>query len=248
MALQSSGKIIIVGAFTKYNGVSTNNIIRLMPNGQVDPLFSIANSINRSISTVIIEPITDNIIIGGEFTTYGSTPVKKMIRLGINGNLDSSFSIGTGTSDSVSTPYCTYCSNRVVVLKQQPDGKIIVGGKFTTFNGLSATNITRIIGSAGVQAKGSTMEFQSEPEIDITLGNKITIYPNPSDGIYYFNLTEEDADTQIQVFNLLGEQVFSNLLLGKQENEIDLSNLAKGCYLVKLSNLENTTTQKLIKK
>jgi hypothetical protein len=92
------------------------------------------------------------------------------------------------------------------------------------------------------------MEFQSEPEIDITLGNKITIYPNPSDGIYYFNLTEEDADTQIQVFNLLGEQVFSNLLLGKQENEIDLSNLAKGCYLVKLSNLENTTTQKLIKK
>jgi hypothetical protein len=78
--------------------------------------------------------------------------------------------------------------------------------------------------------------------------SKITIYPNPSDGIYNFNLTVQDIDTQIQVFNLLGEQVYSSILSGKQENKIDLSNLAKGCYLVKLSNSESITTQKLIKK
>jgi len=245
--VQPDGKIIIAGAFNKYNGTNVKSLVRLTSTGSIDASFNTATGVERAINELILEPTTNKPIIGGEFTLFGTTAVKKLIRLTTTGTLDTTFSIGTGTTDSVVYSGCPYCTNFVKALKQQPDGKIIVGGKFTTFNGLSATNITRIFGSAGVQAKGSATEFQSEPEIDITFDNKITIYPNPSDGIYYFNLTEEDTDTQMQVFNLLGEQVFSGLLIGKQENKIDLSNLAKGCYLVKLSNIENTTTQKLIK-
>ncbi|HCQ12523.1 T9SS type A sorting domain-containing protein [Flavobacterium sp.] len=58
---------------------------------------------------------------------------------------------------------------------------------------------------------------------------------------------EEDIDSELHIFNLLGEQVFSGLLLGGQESKIDLSHLARGCYLVKLSNTESISTQKLIK-
>jgi hypothetical protein len=223
------------------------SLVRLTSTGAIDGSFNTATGVERAINELILEPTTNKPIIGGEFTLFGTTAVKKLIRLTTSGALDTTFNIGTGTTDSVVYSSCPFCTNYVKALKQQPDGKIIVGGKFTTFNGLSATNITRIFGSAGLQAKGSGIEFQSEPEIDITLENKITIYPNPSDGIYYFNLTEEDSDTQIIIFNLLGEQVFSSLLLGKQENKIDLSNLAKGCYLVKLSNSGNISTQKLIK-
>jgi len=251
MTLQPDGKIIVVGAFTNYNGTRTKNIIRLLSDGRsdgsIDPRFNTSIGVERGINEVIIEPITNKIIIGGEFTLYGTTSINKLIRLTTAGDLDPTFSIGTGTTDSTYSAGCQFCKNFVMVLKQQTDGKIIVGGKFTTFNGLSATNITRIFGDAGVQAKSSVIEFQSEPEIDINFSNRISIYPNPSDGIYYFNLTEVATDTKIQVLNLLGEQVFSGVLKGKQENKIDLSNLAQGCYLVKLSNLENTTTQKLIK-
>jgi hypothetical protein len=138
--------------------------------------------------------------------------------------------------------------NSVRSLKIQSDGKLIIGGYFDTYNQITATNITRIYPFiAGSQLKSNIVIYQSEPEIDIMKENQITIYPNPSDGIYYFNLTEEDSDTQLIIFNLLGEQVFSSLLLGKQENKIDLPNLAKGCYLVKLSNSGNISTQKLIK-
>jgi hypothetical protein len=253
MTLQPDGKIIVVGAFTNYNGTRTKNIIRLLSDGRsdgsIDPRFNTSIGVERGINEVIIEPITNKIIIGGEFTLYGTTAINKLIRLTTAGDLDPTFSIGTGTTDSTYSAGCPYCINYVRVLKQQTDGKIIVGGKFTTFNRLSATNITRIFGDAGVQAKSSVIEFQSEPEIDTNPNyNAISIYPNPSDGVYYFDLTEEATDTQIQVLNLLGEQVFSGVLKGKQENKIDLSNLAQGCYLVKLSNLENTTTQKLIKK
>lgn len=244
--VQPDGNIIIAGAFNKYNGSNVKCLVRLTSTGAIDTSFNTTTGVERAINDLILEPTTNKPIIGGEFTLFGTTTVKKLIRLTTTGALDTTFSIGTGTTDN-SVSGCTYCSNYVKVLKQQPDGKIIVGGKFLTFNGLSATNITRIFGDAGVQAKSSLVEYQSEPEIDITNGNKITVYPNPSDGIYYFNLVNESNDTQLTIFNLLGEQIFSDLLVANQENKIDLSNLAKGCYLVKLSNSEGVTTQKILK-
>ncbi len=249
MALQSSGKIIIVGSFNKYNGTTVKNIVRLMPNGQIDPSFNITTGVNRSISEIIVEPSSNKIIIGGEFTGFGSTSVKKMIRLDSNGNLDTSFSIGSGTLDSSPVPYCPFCSNRIAVLKQQPDGKIIVGGKFTSFNGLSATNITRIYGNAGVQAKSSVLEYQSEPEIDINPYNSsVLVYPNPSKDIFNVDLTEEiELFNSISIYNVLGENVFSTTLRPKENNQINLSDIANGYYFAKLENQTSTVTLKLIK-
>lgn len=247
MVLQSDGKIIIVGAFTNYNGTTTKNIIRLLSNGQIDSTFNTSTGVERGINDIIIEPITNKLIIGGEFTTFGTTTVKKLIRLNTNGTLDSSFSIGTGTTD---TPVsgCTYCSNFVKVLKQQADGKIIVGGKFTTFNGLSATNITRIFGSDGVQAKSSAIEYQSEPEIDTNPSyNSITIYPNPSKGIYTIDLTEVKEPSTITIYNVLGELVYDLLLTPQTQNQIDLTDLANGYYIALINNESRSTQKKLIK-
>lgn len=245
--VQPDGKIIIAGAFNKYNGNNVKCLVRLTSTGAIDSSFNTTTGVERAINELILEPSTNKPLIGGEFTTFGTTPVKKLIRLTTTGALDTSFNIGTGTTDSVVYAGCPYCSNYVKVLKQQPDGKIIVGGKFTTFNGLSATNITRIFGAAGAQAKSIYTEYQSEPEIDINTGDAIAFYPNPSDGIYYFNLIDESNDTSLHVFNLVGEKVFSTVLSANQENEVNLSHLAKGCYLVKLSNATSTSTQKLIK-
>lgn len=245
--VQPDGKIIIAGAFNKYNGNNVKCLVRLTSTGAIDSSFNTTTGVERAINELILEPSTNKPLIGGEFTTFGTTPVKKLIRLTTTGALDTSFNIGTGTTDSVVYAGCPYCSNYVKVLKQQPDGKIIVGGKFTTFNGLSATNITRIFGAAGAQAKSIYTEYQSEPEIDINTSDAIAFYPNPSDGIYYFNLIDESNDTSLHVFNLVGEKVFSTVLSANQENEVNLSHLAKGCYLVKLSNATSTSTQKLIK-
>lgn len=248
MALQSDGKIIIVGAFTNYNGTSTKNIIRLLPNGQIDNTFNISNGVERGINDVIIEPSTGKLIIGGEFTTYGATAVKKLIRLNTNGTLDTSFNIGTGTTDSTTSTSCPFCSNYVKALKQQPDGKIIVGGKFTTFNGLSATNITRISGDAGVQAKSSVIEYQSEPEIDTNPNyNSITIYPNPSKGIYTIDFSQEKLPSTLTIVSILGEVVFTTILAAEQQNQIDISNLASGYYIARISNENSTSQYKLIK-
>ena len=202
------------------------------------------SGVDRAINEVILETITNKIIIGGEFTTFNGIAVKKMIRLNINGNLDTTFNIGTGTkgAQSLSVHY-------IKVLKLQQDGKIIVGGQFTTFNGLSATNITRIFGSSGVQARSSVQVFQSEPEIDTNPNyNSILVYPNPSKGIFNIDLSQEtEAYNTVTIFNILGEKVFSSTLVAKENNSINLSHLANGYYLAKLENQANSVTLKLIK-
>jgi uncharacterized delta-60 repeat protein len=242
--IQPDGKIIIVGSFNTYNGSPKQNSVRLFSNGTVDNSFNLTP--NRAIKDIEYSPTENCYFISGEFTSLNGTLKNRLAKIDLNGNIINTFDIGTGTNHSIIP-----IQNSVRSLKLQSDGKLIIGGYFDTYNQISATNITRIRPNiAGSQLKNSLglIKYQSEPEIDITTNNKITIYPNPSDGIYNFNLTVEDDDTQIQVFNLLGEQVFSGLLTGKQENKIDLSNLTKGCYLVKLSNSESITTHKLIKK
>ena len=246
--IQPDGKIIVTGAFTKYNSITTNNIVRLYSNGNVDSGFYTTTGTDRAINVGILEPSTNKIIIGGEFTLFGSTPVKKMIRLNTNGTLDNTFTIGTGTTDIPISSGNIYTNNYIKHLIQQPDGKIIVVGKFNTFNGLSATNITRIFGNSGFQTRSLSQEFVSEPEIDTNPSyNAITIYPNPSKGIYNIDLSYEKEPTNIAIYNVLGELVYSQLLSPQNQNQIDLTHLANGYYIARINNESRSTQQKLIK-
>ena len=245
---QPDGKILIVGAFTKYNSVNTNCIVRLNTNGTVDTSFMTNVGVDRKILEVMLESGTNKILIGGEFTSFNGNTVKKIIRLNTNGTHDTSFSIGSGTTDSVVIPNCPFCRNQIWVLKQQPDSKIVVGGSFTTFNGLSAMNITRIYGNAGVQVKSNAIEYHSEPEIDTNpIYNELTIYPNPSKGIYTIDLTQIQEPTTITIYNVLGELVYDQLLTPQNQNQIDLTHLANGYYIAQINNHLKSIQQKLIK-
>ena len=57
---------------------------------------------------------------------------KTLVRLNSNGSIDTSFNIGTGFDNTVWT------------IDIQPDGKILVGGDFSTYNGTSRNRIVRL--------------------------------------------------------------------------------------------------------
>ncbi len=60
------------------------------------------------------------------------------------------------------------------------------------------------------------------------------LYPNPSKDIVYIQRTQEqDEPLNYAIFNILGEQVSSGVA---SNNQINLSNLSKGMYIIKLSN------------
>jgi hypothetical protein len=74
--------------------------------------------------------------------------------------------------------------------------------------------------------------------------NSFTAYPNPVKG----NLTIRNTETiqNVTVFNLLGQQMLVKKI-NATEGQIDMSYLAAGTYLVKVSNGQNVQTIKVIK-
>ncbi len=68
----------------------------------------------------------------------------------------------------------------------------------------------------------------------------ISVYPNPSAGIYQVNGTGT-----ITVLNALGELILTQNILGN--STIDLSTQANGIYTLKLQTEKGTLTRKLIK-
>jgi WD40 repeat protein len=65
LALQSNGSIIVAGSFTKYNGVTANRVVRLLPSGTVDD-FVIGLGASGVVEEVQIQP-DGKIILSGSF-------------------------------------------------------------------------------------------------------------------------------------------------------------------------------------
>ena len=136
LVLQSDQKIIVGGLFTTYNTITNKNrIIRLDENGNIDPSFQPATGFaNGEVQSLAIQ--TDGkIIAGGTFTTFNSQPRSGLVRINdADGSLDGTFAIGSGLNTG----------SDVYTICIQPDGKILAGGGFTTFNGLTASKILRL--------------------------------------------------------------------------------------------------------
>jgi uncharacterized delta-60 repeat protein len=130
-SIQTDGKIIIGGAFTSYNGVARNRIARLNTDGSLDVSFNPGTGVNVGILATSIQ--TDGkIIIGGGFTSYNGVARNRIARLNADGSLDASFDPGTGANSTLET------------MSIQTDGKIIIGGGFTSFNGFTRNSIARL--------------------------------------------------------------------------------------------------------
>lgn len=140
--VQPDGKILVAGNFTKYNGISIKRLVRLHLNGAIDTSFDIGTGFNFMVYSIAVQP-DGKIIAAGSFTTYKGAAVKKIIRLLANGDLDTSFNIGTNPND---TPN---------LLLLQTDGKLVVGGDFTTFNGVTANKLVRLNADGSVDSSFS---------------------------------------------------------------------------------------------
>ncbi|KAF2511979.1 delta-60 repeat domain-containing protein [Flavobacterium zhairuonense] len=129
--LQSDGKIILGGNFTKYNETLINRIVRVLPDGTVDPSFNVTSGFNTQVYAMAIQS-DGKIIVAGNFAKYNDVNAGKIIRLMPDGSRDSSFNGGSG-ADGI-----------IEAILIQPDGKILLGGRFGTFNGVQYSHLIRL--------------------------------------------------------------------------------------------------------
>lgn len=78
---------------------------------------------------------------------------------------------------------------------------------------------------------------------DNMLANNISIYPNPTTGI--FTIAGTVKNTSVNVMSITGEVVYQNNISGNN-TIIDLSNKAKGLYFVSISTENGTETYKVV--
>jgi uncharacterized delta-60 repeat protein len=135
LLLQPDGKILVTGLFEKYNDVAVPRIVRLNPDGSLDPSFVVATDIasNLEVQAIALQP-DGKILIAGDFvipTNTGSVR-PRIIRLNPDGSVDSTFTPGSGANDVITS------------IALQPDGKILIGGGFTQYNGVLRNRLARL--------------------------------------------------------------------------------------------------------
>jgi uncharacterized delta-60 repeat protein len=196
LAVQPDGKVIVGGYFHAINGTNRNAIARLNANGTLDPNsgLGIGGSAWDSVSALAVQP-DGKVLVNGAFATSGGSSLGGIARLtadtsldpsfnptpgtyggpialqpdgkimvGLNrrnadGSLDPSFDPGTGANGSI----------RTVAL--QSDGNVLIGGDFTTVNGVVRPYVARLFGD-------------SAPSLNIAQSNAVMIvsWPSPLTG------------------------------------------------------------------
>jgi uncharacterized delta-60 repeat protein len=134
--IQPDGKIVCVGSFTFYTDISgiktSNGIARLNSDGTWDIGYGTGFD---SSATKIIYTSTNQLVVVGGFTTFRSNSSVGVCRINLVGSYDATFNVGTGIAGGGIT------ANSVV---EQTDGKFIVVGDFTSYNGNTANYIVRV--------------------------------------------------------------------------------------------------------
>ncbi|MBI4324674.1 MAG: immunoglobulin domain-containing protein [Chloroflexi bacterium] len=133
LSVQEDGKILVAGTMTEFNGVARNGIARLNANGSLDGGFDPGLGAFPPSVSAVARSGDGKILIGGSFTNFNGVARSGVARLKANGSLDASFDPGTGAWPA-----------DVIALALQQDGKVLVGGSFTNFNGAARYGVARL--------------------------------------------------------------------------------------------------------
>jgi len=99
----------------------------------------------------------------------------------------------------------------------------------------------------GLQASTSFNLFVfCNPTFIPSADNGILIYPNPAQNVLFVKLSNNNQNKTIKILNLEGKTII-NEVLKKQNNQLDISKLPAGVYLLNIQDATSNTTTKFIK-
>jgi uncharacterized delta-60 repeat protein len=143
IAVQADGKVLAAGWFTAlapHDGetVTRNHIARLETDGRLDQTLDLGIPGNGFVMAAAVQP-DGKILIGGSFATVLGVARNNIARLNPDGTLDTAF------DPNANTPNCL-----VSAITVQADGKILVGGTFTSIGGQTRNRIARLDATTGL--------------------------------------------------------------------------------------------------
>ena len=176
IVLQADGRIVIAGSFATVqpNGAATatarNRMARLNPDGSLDATYD--PNPNGIVLSMVLH-LDGKVVVGGGFTSFQSngatsaTTRNRIARLNPSGTLDSEFNPNA--------------NNAVSALAVQRDGKIALGGSFTTLQPTNEINVANRTHLARLNPDGS-IDSEFFPVIG---GNVLAIAVQPDGGLLF---------------------------------------------------------------
>lgn len=159
---QTDGKMMVGGSFSGIDGFNRTNFVRLNANGSLDQTFN-AGSV-APISKIVVRPDGKYVCITGGWSPNG------IMRRNNDGTNDTSFVSPTFLYSGSSSDMFT--SSMVV----QSDGSVIVGGKFTTVNGIGRNNLVRLRSNGAVDSlffstgtNGAVRDMAEQPDGNVII-------------------------------------------------------------------------------
>ena len=119
------------GVFHRMSVSTYHNIRQHLISGGVDASFNPGSGLNGSGKAIALQS-DGKLIVGGEFTMANGVKSNRIVRFEKDGRIDLSFVTGEGFD------------NDVLALVIQPDGRIVVGGKFQKYNGQYRMGLARL--------------------------------------------------------------------------------------------------------
>ena len=181
IVVQPDGRILVAGLFTTLGGggtgISTRNFLgRLNADGNLDTTFN--PGANGEIYSLALQA-DGKILVGGNFSMLGGggtgeSARSRIARLNANGSLDTSFDPGA--------------NGIVQALAVQLDGRILVGGQFTTLGG----------GGLGAFARNRIGRLISDGSLDTSFN------PGANNGVLALAVQSDGRILASGLFNALG--------------------------------------------
>lgn len=188
--LLPDGRVMIGGDFTGYNGLSRGRIARIFSEGTLDTTFAPPSGANANVRTIAVQP-DGKIVAAGSFTEFNGNAHSYIVRLNADGTTDTTFQMGSGFNNFV---------NSVLV---RPNGKIIVGGFFTAYNGVNRNYLIQLNedGSIDNAFSGSTnaevMSMALQPDGKLLIGGSFTMIQGSFILAYRFARLNENGTLDI---------------------------------------------------
>ncbi len=159
MTLQPDGKVIVGNQVSPWVGSAHWGLTRLDTDGSEDTTFRIGTGTldlghypdsltDYFVSSTVVQP-DGKIIVGGSFRMMNDTTAFGLVRLLPNGSIDTAFHTGTGFADPTFLPdsVIEYSTWQIIV---QPDGKILVSGYFSYYNGQPCHSVVRLFSNGAL--------------------------------------------------------------------------------------------------
>ncbi|MCX6904986.1 MAG: MBG domain-containing protein, partial [Verrucomicrobia bacterium] len=122
LVVQGDRRILAVGPFTVFNGTPCSGLVRLDPDGTIDPTFTapLLEPYTGLPSCATVQP-DGKILVGGGFREANGQARVSLVRLHTNGVVDLSFNANGVMTNS---------SPQIEAVLVQPDGRILIAGHF----------------------------------------------------------------------------------------------------------------------